>query len=168
MNKYAQILALSAGLVVAASLPASAQPMARHFGPAHCHGGPMVPMMAMRYPDGTLAFLHAELHITPAQASRWNQFAATLSDSIHNLHQQMQARREQGMGGRMAMALPEVLKRREAMMKTHLATIERIDGALIPLYQALDPAQQKTANQLFIGCQPHVWHGKGPGPRRPM
>jgi hypothetical protein len=168
MNKYAAILALSAGLAVAASLPASAQPMARHFGPARCHGGPLVPMMAMRYPDGALAFLHAELHITPAQASQWKQFATTLTDSVHDLRQQMQARRRQAMGGHMSFALPEVLQRREAMMKSHLAAVERIDGALIPLYQALDPAQQKTANQLFIGCQPRFWHGKGPGPRRRM
>lgn len=168
MNKYAAILALSAGLAVAAALPASAQPMARHFGPARCHGGPLVPMMAMRYPDGALAFLHTELHITAAQTGQWNKFATTLTDTVHNLRQQMQARRSEARHGRMSFALPAVLKRREAMMKSHLATIESMDGALIPLYQALDPAQQKTANQLFMGCRPHPWHGKGPGPRRRM
>ena len=168
MNKYAAILALSTGLAVAAALPANAHPMARHFGPGHCHGGPLVPMMAMRYPDGALAFLHAELHITPAQSGQWNQFATALTDSVHHLRQQMQAHRSHAMGRRMSFTLPAVLKRREAMMKSHLAMVEHIDGALIPLYQALSPEQQKTANQLFMGCRPHFWHGKGNGPRRRM
>ncbi len=168
MNRYAAILALSTGLAIAGTLSASAQPMARHFGPAPCHGGPMVPMMAMRYPDGTLAFLHTELHITAAQASQWNRFATVLTDSVHELHAQMLARRGHAMGGRMSFTLPAVLTRREAMMKSHLATVERIDGALIPLYQALDPAQQKTANQLFMGCRPRFWHGKGHGPHGRM
>ena len=169
MNKYAAILALSAGLAVAATLPAGAQPMGKHFGPGRCHGGPLVPMMAMRYPDGALAFLHTELHITPAQASQWNQFATALTDSVHEFRQQMQARRSEAMNGRMSVALPAVLKRREAMMKSHLATVEHIDGALIPLYEALDPAQQRTANQLFMGCRPHhPWQAQGQGPHRRM
>lgn len=168
MIKYAAILALSAGLAVAGSLPASAQPMARRFGPASCHGGAMVPMMAMRYPDGALAFLHTELHITSAQTTQWDQFAKALTESAHQLQQQMQNRSAQGMGGRMAADLPTRLKWRETMMKSHLATVERIDGALIPLYQALDPQQKRMADQLFMGCGARGWHHPGPGPRRRM
>lgn len=128
----------------------------------------MLPMMAMRYPQGTLAFLHTELHIDARQTSQWENFAAALTDNTQQMQQQMQSRRHGWSTGQRSEDLPAMLMRREAMTKMRLAMMQRMDGALIPFYQSLDPQQKQTADQLFLGCRAGAGRGHGKGPHRPM
>lgn len=97
--------------------------------------------------EGHLAFLKAELKITPAQEPRWNTFAAVMRDHSRTMGEMMQSMRGQRRGGRST--LPERLDRAEKMMSMHRDEMRKMAAAVRPLYAALSPAQRRTADDLL-------------------
>jgi hypothetical protein len=99
---------------------------------------------------GMLAFLKAEIGVTPAQEPPWQKFAAALQAMAgvgHGRHGAMMADRGQ------AEPLPETLADRVEWMEAHLAALRQVQAAAGPFYAALDAAQRQKADAL-LGCPP--------------
>jgi protein CpxP len=102
--------------------------------------------------DGRIAFLKAELKITPAQESQWQQVATAMRDNAKALDQAISAARQQ----RGPADAVQRLELREQFAKVRADSDARLLAAFKPLYASLSPEQQQLANQL-MGPH-HHWH----------
>lgn len=113
------------------------------------------PMMGMTpgstdmpaFGEGRIAFLKAELAITPAQQSAWDAYAAALRKNFASM---------QGMRQSMMMALEgktpvERLDAHLAAMEGRHAALKEIKPALAALFTALSDEQKKKADQILTG-----------------
>ena len=109
-------------------------------------GGMMGGGMMFRYVEGRLAFLKAELKITPAQDAPWTKFADALRAAAKKAQAAMPARPP---GGPMQPgSAVERMTRHEAMLAARLEAMRTIKAAFEPLYAALDEGQKKLADTL--------------------
>lgn len=102
--------------------------------------------------DGRVAFLEAELGITPDQQDVWNGYADALrsnADAMVSMHRKMR-----GAMGQQDGAPTARLDLHIEMMKSRLAALEALKPATEALYGALTPEQQQKANRLLpvMGC----------------
>ncbi len=118
--------------------------------------GGMMPMahgMGMRFEhvEGRLAFLKAELKITPEQAPQWGKFAEAYRAVAAKARERMQQMMQGGQAGAdtAAATAPERLDRHERMLADHLDALRTIKAAFDPLYAVLGDEQKKTADQLI-------------------
>ncbi len=121
--------------------------------PAKAGGHMMDQQSMMRHIDGRLAMIKAELKITGAQMPLWNDYAAAVRSDIEPLdalrHQMFQARTSHA-------SAPQWLDLRQKMMAAVSVHMAKVATALTPLYNGLDPAQKKIADELL---GPHWGHG---------
>jgi hypothetical protein len=111
----------------------------------------MGPGMMGQHVEGRIAFLRAELGITPAQEAPWNAFAEALrasAQAMADMHGQMMPMMQ---GGPQAVPLPQRLELHERMMASHLEALRRVRAAAGPLYAALDDRQKRIADTLMMG-----------------
>lgn len=106
------------------------------------------------YTDGRIAFLQAELKITDAQKTAWNEYADALrsnSEVMVSMHQKMRAAFQQKDGDRTS---PQWLDFHIQMMKSGLVALEALKPATEALYKALSPEQRQSADRLLpaMGC----------------
>ena len=94
--------------------------------------------------DGRIAFLKAELKITPAQEAQWQQVAAAMHENANSLDQAIKTAR-QDRGSTDAV---QRLALRGHFAKVRAENDARLLAAFKPLYPSLSPDQQKVANQL--------------------
>lgn len=97
--------------------------------------------------EGRVASLKTELKITDTQAPAWNRFADALraaAESMNGMYQQM-------MQPGTATTLPARLDRQEAMLTSHLRSVNALKQALEPLYAAFNDEQKKIADGMMIG-----------------
>jgi len=96
--------------------------------------------------EGHIAFLKAELKITPEQESLFATVAAAIRTDVQDLetsHQQMIAA---------APAQPtavQLLERRTNLARLRVGAEERFLNAFRPLYASLSPDQKQTADELI-------------------
>jgi Spy/CpxP family protein refolding chaperone len=149
----AALLASVAGLGLS---PAMAQTSA---GPANAattqsetrdHAGPR--MLPGQLVDGRIAFLKAELKITPEQEAQWQQLAAAMRQNAGALDQAISSTRQQ----RGTMDAVQRLTAREQFDQVRAANDARLLAAFKPLYASLSSDQQQIANQLV--APHHGWH----------
>ena len=119
-----------------------------------------MPMIGMgQHVEGRLAFLKAELKITPAQEPLWSTFADTLRANAQKIAGMMPCCGGVGGGGmkqRGAMmgtvpSFPERLDWQEKVLAARLDALRAMKGALTPLYAAFGDEQKRTADQLMHG-----------------
>ncbi|MCE9523840.1 MAG: Spy/CpxP family protein refolding chaperone [Alphaproteobacteria bacterium] len=124
------------------------------------HGGPMgegMPMMGMMQEhcammgrtDGALAFLKAELAITPAQTKAWDGFAEVYRANAKMPMSGGQGMKKHGAGPMADKPFPEKIAQHLTMMEAHLAGVRKLADAAKPLYDALSAEQRKTADELL-------------------
>jgi LTXXQ motif family protein len=148
--------ALFASTAVLGLAPALAQPAAAPPGSVlsqsqeHHHAGPR--MMPSQLVDGRIAFLQAELKITPQQEAQWQSVVAAMRQNANALDQVISSARQQ----RGAMDAVQRLTMREQFDKVRTENDERLLSAFKPLYGSLSPQQQQIANQLLF--LHHGWH----------
>lgn len=161
---------LSLGLLAGAVGPSFAQMgPGEHGGRHHAH---LQGQRADRI-DGRIAFLKAELKITPAQQAKWDDFEKVLrAQSTERKAQaekfradrqaqraafekQAEAAKAQGQAvprpDRPHLTAVEKMEMRQKMMKAHLENQEKVLDAFKPLYASLSDDQKKTADELFGG-----------------
>jgi hypothetical protein len=109
------------------------------------HGGGMMGGMPFRHVEGRLAFLKAELRITPAQEPYWTKFA----DAVRAAANTAKSAMPQMMQGATKASAPEVLGRYEKMLTLRLETVRPVRAAFDPLYAALSAEQKRVADELF-------------------
>jgi Spy/CpxP family protein refolding chaperone len=146
--------ALFTGVAAVGLAPASAQTAPANStaasGEARHHA--MGRMMPGQFADGRIAFLKAELKITPAQEAQWQQVAAAMHENAKALDQTITSARQ----NRADMDAVQRLELREQFAKVRADNDARLVAAFKPLYASLSPEQQQTANQL-VGAR-HHWH----------
>jgi periplasmic protein CpxP/Spy len=103
--------------------------------------------------DGRIAFLKAELKITPGQEADWQKVAAAMRQNAQSLDRAITSARDH-------YATANALDRlaiREQFAKVHADNSARLLTAFKPFYASLSPAQQQMANRLIM--MEHNWHG---------
>ncbi|MGE0258829.1 MAG: Spy/CpxP family protein refolding chaperone [Alphaproteobacteria bacterium] len=109
-------------------------------------------MMPGQFIDGRIAFLKAQLKITPAQEGQWQKVEAAMRENAKALDQTIATARQKS-GDRNAV---ERLEMREQFAKVRAENSDRILAAFKPLYGSLSQDQQKMADQL-IGAAGRHW-----------
>jgi hypothetical protein len=104
------------------------------------------------YADGRIAFLKAELKITEAQNTVWNDYADALrtnSQIMITMHKQMSDRFKQDDHSAL-----KFLDFHIQAMKSRLAALEALKPTTEALYKALSPDQRKKADDVLpaMGC----------------
>ena len=150
-------VALFSGVAAVGLTPAFAQttPAPQAFGaaPSEAHHQRAERMLPGQLIDGRIAFLKAELKITPAQEVQWQNVAVAMRDNAKALDQViMTARQNRG-----TMDAVQRLETRGQFAKLRADNDGRLLAAFKPLYASLSPEQQHMANEL-IGAHHHGWH----------
>jgi hypothetical protein len=97
--------------------------------------------------EGRLAFLKAELNITPEQEALWKDYANAVRDNAKSMSSRCTSLL--GDSGASQKSLPDRLDAQEQFVAARLDALRATNKALKPLYQALSDAQKKLADQLF-------------------
>ncbi|MGK7865602.1 Spy/CpxP family protein refolding chaperone [Falsiroseomonas sp. E2-1-a4] len=113
--------------------------------------GMMNPGMMGRHVEGRIAFLRAEIGVTPAQEAQWNALAEALRANARAMGEMQEQMMPMMQGGPQAAPLPQRLEMHERMMTSHLEALRRVRGAAGPLYAALDEGQKRIADTLMMG-----------------
>ena len=102
--------------------------------------------------DGRIAFLKAELKITPAQEAQWQQVATAMRENATALDQTItNARQSRG-----SIDAVQRLELRGQFAKVRADNDARLLTVFRPLYASLSPEQKQVANQLETAH--HHWH----------
>lgn len=107
-------------------------------------GGGMMGGMHAKHIEGRLAFLKAEIKITPAQEAQWTKFADVVRATAKT------AQAGGPMGSKPATA-PERMGNYEKHLATRLETVRAVRAAFDPLYNSLSDEQKKIADELMAG-----------------
>ncbi|HUC68113.1 MAG TPA: Spy/CpxP family protein refolding chaperone [Stellaceae bacterium] len=155
IRRTALVAALLAGVGAVGIAPAFAEvaPAPANAGaaqmPAHRHTQRMLPGQRVA---GQIAYLKAELKITPAQDSLWTPVAQAMRDNAQALDQAILRARQE----KKPLDAVQRISLRESFAKTRSENEARFLASFKPLYAALSPAQQQAANELF--APHHGWH----------
>jgi len=118
---------------------------------AMMHGGMMqggmMGGMPLKHVEGRLAFLKAELKITPAQEPQWTKFADTVRGTVKSEQGAMPMKQS----GAQPSTAPDLLGRYEKALTSRLETVRALKGAFEPLYNSLSDEQKKAADELLTG-----------------
>lgn len=106
------------------------------------HG--MMGGMHGKHIEGRLAFLKAEIRITPAQEAQWTKFADVVRATARN------AAAGHSAGAKPATA-PERMGNYEKHLVARLETVRAVKAAFDPLYSSLTDEQKKIADELLAG-----------------
>src|SRR5712672_2603000 len=101
-------------------------------------------MMPGQFVEGRIAFLKAQLKITPAQEAHWQQVEAAMRENAKTLDQTITTARQ----NRGNMDAVQRLELREQFAKVRVDNDARLLAAFKPLYASLSPEQQQMANQV--------------------
>ena len=104
-------------------------------------------MMGSRFNEERLDALKTELAITDTQKKVWDDYVAavkTAANSMRESHGQM-------MKAETPATLPERITLHESIMKARFDAMKSTNAATLALYQTLDAAQKKKADDLIMG-----------------
>ena len=140
--------ALLTSVAVVGLMPALAQttpaPANSSAAQSEAHHHAVQRMLPDQLVDGRIAFLKAELKITPAQETQWQQVAGAMHENANSLDQAIKtARQDRG-----SMDAVQRIALREQFAKVRAENDARLLAAFKPLYASLSPEQQQVANQL--------------------
>jgi len=119
-------------------------------GPMAGAGMGMGPEAMTEHVEGRIAFLRAELKITPAQSPDWDRFAAALRANAKKLAEGGTA---SGPGRAERLSLPQRLDREERWLEARLDGAREIKKALAGLYASFSDEQKAIAERLV---PPHI------------
>jgi len=144
---FTGVAAIGLAPVFAQTAPAPANSTA---APSEAPHHAMARMMPGQFVDGRIAFLKAQLKITPAQEAQWQQVEAAMRENARTLDQTItNARQNRGN-----MDAVQRLESREQFARVRVSNDARLLAAFKPLYASLSPEQQQMANQLVGAHHP--------------
>jgi len=146
---FTGVAAIGLAPALAQTAPAPANSTAAPSEPRH-HA--MEKMMPGQFVEGRIAFLKAQLKITPAQEAQWQQVEAAMRENAKTLDQTITTARQ----NRGNIDAVQRLELRAQFAKVRVDNDARLLAAFKPLYASLSPEQQQMANQL-VGAH-HHWH----------
>jgi len=104
---------------------------------------------AEQFVAGRIAFLKAELKITPQQEAQWSKVAEAMRLNAKAIDT---ARAQKAQGPQTAV---QALEARSRFAETMAKNTERMLTAFRPLYQNLSPDQQKMADEILAERSHH-------------
>lgn len=105
--------------------------------------------------DGRIAFLKAELKITPAQTAQFDKVAQAMRQNTAERHKAFEPMSADRSRPQSALEHLETGARLAAM---HAQQTDRFLAAFRPLYNSMSPAQKKVADELLGGHRFHHHH----------
>ena len=148
---FAAAAIVSGGAMTIAAQPAAAQAAST----AQPAPGQQPPRAHVSHIEGRIAFLKAELKITPAQEPQWDKVAEAMRQNETERHQGF----EQARSNRSAP--PNALQHLEFMAKFGALRAQEADrflAAFRPLYESLSDTQKKTADDLLAARHDRFRH----------
>lgn len=110
------------------------------------HGGGMAHEESIDHIEGRIAYLKAEIKITPNQEDKWNTFAEALRKAA------MQKNIMNGQrSSERSMPWQDRLARHEERLQSRLDLLKSVKEAADPLFASLSDDQRKLANELLAG-----------------
>jgi hypothetical protein len=124
-------------------------PMMGHHGMRRGMGGGYGSMCGRMtsHIEGRLAFLKAELNITPQQESLWNDYASAVRDNAKSVATRCSSMMKQDDASKQS--LLDRLDAQEQFVAARLDALRAVSKALKPLYGALSEEQKQLADQLI-------------------
>lgn len=111
----------------------------------------MAQMTAPEHIEGRIAFLKTELKITSEQEALWSAFAEVLRSNARGAQDGMMQMPGGMEGASRAVESPlQLIEQREGTLANRLESIRKLKGALAPLYQSLNKAQNQMADRLLV------------------
>jgi HPt (histidine-containing phosphotransfer) domain-containing protein len=151
-------LALAAALAGTAglsALPALAQTAPQAQDQAREHQGHHRAFSAARHIDGRIAYMKAELKVTPAQEPQFDRVAQAMRENATAKDQAMQKLRGDRDQPKNAV---ERLELRQQLAAERAQDSQRFLDAFKPLYASLSDDQKKAADEMLTR---HGHHGHG-------
>lgn len=155
MTSHRLSLPAVALLVGLGGLTAAAPAFAQTAAPAPATPAPATPPAhehhrgAEQFVAGRIAFLRAELKITPQQEAQWSKVAEAMRVNAKAIDA---ARAQKAEGPQTAV---QALEGRNRFADTMAKNTERMLTAFRPLYQNLSPDQQKMADEILAEHSHH-------------
>jgi len=146
---FTGVAAIGLAPALAQTAPAPANSTA---APSEARHHAMERMMPGQFVEGRMAFLKAQLKITPAQETQWQQVEAAMRENAKTLDQTITTARQ----NRGNLDAVQRLELREQLARVRVDNDARLLAAFKPLYASLSPEQQQMANQV-VGAH-HHWH----------
>jgi protein CpxP len=150
-SALALVTALGGGLAAYPTLEASAQTAAPPSA-AQPQRPPRPPRDPARHVEGRIAYLKAELHITPTQEPQWQKVADVIRQNAQQMRRDFEQRRANPSAAPNAVSRLEMRARFSA--ERSQAT-ERLLAAFRPLYDTMSPEQKVAADHMMAPR----WHG---------
>jgi protein CpxP len=164
-------LALLVGLSGASLAPSGALAQANApayppaAAPATAPGAPAQPALhqhrqfsASRHIEGKLAYMKAELQITPAQQAQWDKVAQVMRDNAKETDATFAQLRSQD-GTKQPQNAVQRLEAHGRFSALRAKQSDRLLAAFRPLYDGLSDQQKQTADHLMSGHHHHGHHG---------
>ncbi|MCP5433429.1 MAG: Spy/CpxP family protein refolding chaperone [Alphaproteobacteria bacterium] len=119
-------------------------------------------MMSPMHTEGRLAFIKAELAITPDQAKAFDAFADAVRANDAKIRSEMDARRQAFLDARAkaketgerperpSHALPDRMAEHLDMMEKRIADMKAMQPKILALYKTLDDTQKAKADRLLM------------------
>ncbi len=126
---------------------------AQEIGAARPSAGQSAELMCRAYDhiDGQLAYIKAELKLTPAQEAQWNVFASVFRDDKERQAQSCRRAQEQNRQ-MLAASLPDSLRLKAQRLSEQLDSLRRLEAAVQPFYDGLSKDQKKIADEIMKGA----------------
>ena len=103
-----------------------------------------------RHIDGTLAFLRAELKITPQQEPQWRAVEAAMRAGAERMQQVRPQRPQRGQDAQpVQRSAVERLAQMEARSAAMAESVRNVRVAFEPLYASMSDEQKRTADDLL-------------------
>ena len=147
---FTGVAAIGLAPALAQSAPAPANSAA---APSEARHHAAERMMPGQLVEGRIAFLKAQLKITPAQEAEWQRVESAMRENAKMLDQTITTTRQNPSN----MGAVQRLELREQFAKVRVDNDARLLAAFKPLYASLSPEQQQMANQL-VGAHHQHWH----------
>jgi protein CpxP len=139
-------------LLAALSLPIAAQAQNPSASPKQTTTHRPVVQATPDRVEQRIADLHARLQITPSQQALWDPFAQVMRDNAQHMRQAVDDRADKLK----IMNASENMLSYGQLAEQHAQDVQRLASAFQPLYAALSPDQQRTADAMFRGVgMPH-------------
>jgi LTXXQ motif family protein len=146
-------VAVSALVLLAGA--ASIVPLSQSFAQAAAPAPQAAPAVAHRHDwspgrhiEGRIAYMKAELKITPQQGAAWNKVAQAMRDNARDADALIAQLRSQRQPGQKPNAIQQ-LEAHSRFAALRAQADERLLAAFRPLYVSFSPEQQQAADQLF-------------------
>jgi hypothetical protein len=114
-------------------------------------GAPELMCRPYEHIDGQLAYIRAELKLTPAQEAQWNVFANIFREDkekqAHNCHRAQEQNRQMA-----AASLPDSMNMKAQHLTEQLDSLRKLQAAVQLFYDSLSKEQKKIADEIMKGA----------------